>query len=54
MSHIFDIQLSDMTLTQEPESVLDSIMANPKGLHVLTGTSGSGKSFFIKYITQYL
>jgi tRNA uridine 5-carbamoylmethylation protein Kti12 len=29
-------------------------MANPKALHVLTGTPGSGKIFFIKYITQYL
>jgi DNA replication protein DnaC len=54
VSHNFDIQISEMTLTQEQEGVLDSIMANPEGLHVLTGTPGSGKSFFIKYITQYL
>lgn len=51
VSHIFDIQLSDMMLTQEQESVLDSIMANPKGFHVLTKSPGNGKSFFIKYIT---
>ena len=54
VSHIFDIQLSDMMLTQEQESVLDAIMANPKGLHVLTKTPGNGKSFFIKYIIPYL
>jgi ABC-type glutathione transport system ATPase component len=54
VSHIFDIQISEMKLTQEQEDVLDSIMAHPKGLHVLIGTPGSGKSYFIKYIIQYL
>jgi hypothetical protein len=46
VTHIFNTQMSDMTLTQELEAVLDSIMANPKVLHVLIGTLGSGKSFF--------
>ena len=54
VSHIFDIQISEMMLTQEQEGVLGFIMANPEGLHVLTGTPGNGKSFFIKYIIQYL
>jgi type II secretory ATPase GspE/PulE/Tfp pilus assembly ATPase PilB-like protein len=39
-----------MKLTQEQEDVLDSIMAHPKGLHVLIGTPGSGKSYFIQYL----
>jgi ABC-type multidrug transport system ATPase subunit len=54
VNYIFNTQMSVMTLTQEQERVLDFIMTNPKGLHVLTGTPGSGKSFFIKYIIQYL
>jgi ATP-dependent exoDNAse (exonuclease V) alpha subunit len=45
--------MSDMTLTQEQERLLNSIIANLEGLHVLSETPGSGKSFFIKYITQY-
>jgi KaiC/GvpD/RAD55 family RecA-like ATPase len=44
----------DMTLIQEQEGILDSIMANPECFYVLTGTPGSGKIFFIKFITQYL
>ena len=43
--------MSDMKLTQEQEGILDSIIAKPKGLNVLTGTLLSNKSFFIKYIT---
>jgi type II secretory ATPase GspE/PulE/Tfp pilus assembly ATPase PilB-like protein len=50
VNHVFDTHTSDMTLTEEQKDDLDSILANSKGLHVLTGTLGSGKSFFIKYI----
>ena len=45
--------ITPQALTQEQEGIFDSIMATPKDLHVLTGTLGSSKSFFIKYITRY-
>ena len=51
--HVFDIHISDMTLTNEQQHVLDNILQNPIGFHVLTGTPGSGKTFFVKYLAQH-
>ena len=51
--HVFGIQLSDMMLTPDQQRVLHVILQNPTGLHVLTGTPGSGKTFFVKYLAQY-
>ena len=51
-NHVFDIQLSDMMLIPD-QHVFLAILQNPTGLHVLTGTPGSGKTFFVKYLAQY-
>ena len=42
-----------MQLTEEQQYVMDNIIQNSHGLHILTGTPGSGKMFFVKYIAQY-
>jgi type II secretory ATPase GspE/PulE/Tfp pilus assembly ATPase PilB-like protein len=42
-----------MVLTEEQQHIMDNILQNPHGLHILAGTPGSGKTFFVKYITQY-
>ena len=51
--HVFDIHVSNMILTNEQQHVLDNILQNPIGLHVLTSTPGSGKTFFVKYLAQH-
>ena len=51
--HVFDIHISDMTLTNEQQYVFDNVIQNHVGLHILTGTPGSGKTFFIKYLAQH-
>jgi Cdc6-like AAA superfamily ATPase len=51
--HVFYIQLSDMMLTSDQQRVFHAILQNPTGLHVLTGTPGSGKTFFVKYLAQH-
>ena len=45
--HVFYIQLSDMMLTPNQQLVFHAILQNPTGLHVLTGTPGSGKKKFV-------
>ena len=42
-----------MTLTPDQQRVFYVILQNPTGLYVLTGTPGSGKTFFVKYLAQY-
>jgi type II secretory ATPase GspE/PulE/Tfp pilus assembly ATPase PilB-like protein len=42
-----------MKLNDEQQRVFDSITQNPHGLHILTSTPKSGKTFFVKYITQH-
>ena len=42
-----------MTLTNEQQYILDNILQNLVGLHVLSGTPGSGKTFFVKYMAQH-
>jgi ATP-dependent exoDNAse (exonuclease V) alpha subunit len=51
--HVFYIKLSNMMLTPDQQRVFHVILQNPTGLHVLTGTPGSGKTFFVKYLAQY-
>jgi hypothetical protein len=51
LKHTFDTNLSMMQLNHEQQKVFHSIIENPQGLHVLTCTLGSGKTFFVKYIT---
>jgi type II secretory ATPase GspE/PulE/Tfp pilus assembly ATPase PilB-like protein len=43
-----------MQLNDEQKKVLHSVIENPQGLYIITSTFGSGKMFFIKYITQHL
>jgi hypothetical protein len=42
-----------MMLTPDQQRVFHVILQNPTGLHVLTGTPGSGKTFFVKYLAQH-
>jgi type II secretory ATPase GspE/PulE/Tfp pilus assembly ATPase PilB-like protein len=49
--HIFYTQISIMQLNDEQKKVLHSVIENPQGLHIITSTFGSNKTFFIKYIT---
>ena len=42
-----------MVLTEEQQHVMDNILQNSHGLHILTSIPRSGKTFFVKYITQY-
>ena len=53
IDHVFNIDIVNMILTDEQQHVMDNILQNPNGLHILTCTLGSGKIFFVKYITQY-
>jgi type II secretory ATPase GspE/PulE/Tfp pilus assembly ATPase PilB-like protein len=47
------MNLSMMQLNHKQQKVFHSIIENPQGLHVLTSTYGSGKTFFVKYITRH-
>ena len=51
--HVFDIHIFDITLTNEQQYVLNNILHNPIGLHILIGTPRSGKTFFVKYMAQH-
>jgi primosomal protein N' len=42
-----------MKFNNEQQQILDSITENPHNLHIFTSTLGSGKTFFVKYITQH-
>jgi hypothetical protein len=42
-----------MTFNDEQQRVFDSIIGNPQGLHIFISTLNSGKTFFMKYITQH-
>jgi type II secretory ATPase GspE/PulE/Tfp pilus assembly ATPase PilB-like protein len=42
-----------MQLNDEHTKNLHSITKNPKGLHIIIGTLGSSKTFFMKHITQH-
>jgi UDP-N-acetylmuramyl tripeptide synthase len=42
-----------MQLNHEQQKLFHSIIENPQGLHVLTCTPESNKTFFVKYITQH-
>jgi hypothetical protein len=51
--HIFHPHISMMTFNDEQQRVFDSIIGNPQGLHIFISTPNSGKTFFMKYITQH-
>ena len=51
--HVFYIHTSDMTFTNEQQSILDNILQNLVGLHVLSATPGIGKTLFVEYLAQY-
>lgn len=51
--YIFHPHTSMMTFNDEQQWVFDSIIGNPQGLHIFIGTTGSGKTFLMKYITQH-
>ena len=53
INHVFDIDIAEMVLTEEQQHVMDNILQTSHKLHILTDTQGSGKTFFVKYITQY-
>ena len=53
IDHVFNIDIADMVLTEEQQHVMDNILQNSHGLHILTSIPRSGKTFFVKYITQY-
>ncbi len=52
IEHIFDNYITNMILTIE--HVFDCTIQNYIGLHIVTSTLGSGKTFSIQYITQYI
>ncbi|GAX85376.1 hypothetical protein CEUSTIGMA_g12793.t1 [Chlamydomonas eustigma] len=41
------------SLTEEQQHIMDQIEASPKGLHVIGGGGGCGKTFMLKYITHH-
>ena len=43
-----------VVLPCEQRSVVDRIMAHPKGMHAVSGVPGSGKTFLIKYLARHL
>lgn len=45
---MFDVDIGDMMHTEEQQHVIDNIVQNPQGLHILTGTPGSCKTLFVK------
>lgn len=49
--HNFDINISNVVLTDEQDKIFYTMLENPDSLHVLTRTHR--KAIFIKYITQY-
>ena len=51
--HVFDIHIFYMTLTNEQQYVLNNILHNHIGLHVLIGRPESGKILFVKYLAQH-
>ena len=53
INHVFGINIAHMVLTEEQQHLMDNILQNSHGLHILTDTQGSGKTFFVKYIIQY-
>ena len=52
IDHVFDIDIADMVHTEERQQVMDNIVQNSHGLHILTCTPRGGKTFFVKYIAQ--
>jgi type II secretory ATPase GspE/PulE/Tfp pilus assembly ATPase PilB-like protein len=50
---VFHPHISMMKFDNEQQHILDSVIENPHNLHIFTSTFSSGKTFFIKYITQH-
>jgi hypothetical protein len=54
VEHDFKDKIQDHTLNNEQLKVFELLIGQPIGLHILKGTPKSGKTFIIKYFTQYL
>jgi hypothetical protein len=52
--HDFAHDIANAVLTDEQQVVFNAIMAQPYGVHVISGCPGSGKTFLTKYITHHL
>ena len=52
--HVFDIDIRNMVFFEEEQHIMDIIDQSSQKLYILTGIMGSDKTFFVKYIAQYL
>ncbi len=54
VEHAFKDEIQDEILNNEKLKRFEFLIKQSIGLHILKGTPGSGKTFLIKYFTQYL
>jgi type II secretory ATPase GspE/PulE/Tfp pilus assembly ATPase PilB-like protein len=54
IQHDFKDEIQKFVLNHDQLKLFDYLINETKGLHVLEGTFGSGKTFFVKYLTHYL
>jgi type II secretory ATPase GspE/PulE/Tfp pilus assembly ATPase PilB-like protein len=51
--HNFFFEIENAHLNNEQQHIFDSINNISSGLYFIEGTPGSGKTFFIKYLTNH-
>jgi len=54
IQHDFKVEIQNFILNHDQLKIFDILTNETKGLHVLEGTFGSGKTLFVKYLTHYL
>jgi Cdc6-like AAA superfamily ATPase len=52
--HDFSLEMENAHLNDEQQQIFDNISNIDSGLYFTEGTPGSGKTFFIKYLTNHL
>jgi type II secretory ATPase GspE/PulE/Tfp pilus assembly ATPase PilB-like protein len=53
VEHDFKDEIQDYTINNEQLKVFELLIKQSTSLHILEGTLGSGRTFLIKYLTQY-
>jgi len=54
IQHEFKDEIQNFVLNDDQLKIFDILINETKGLHVLKGILGNGKTFFVKYLTHYL
>jgi type II secretory ATPase GspE/PulE/Tfp pilus assembly ATPase PilB-like protein len=52
--HDFSTEMQEASLNEEQQPIFDTIINHGPGLYFIEGIPGSGKTFFIKYLTNHL